>query len=73
MERLDRSREGDLSNTIKRKASSFEEYWLALKAWEHRELSLLAARSLVTKPAQGIHHGLSISVKLRRKRNRIYV
>jgi hypothetical protein len=48
MGRLDRSREGDLSNTIRRKASSFEEYWLALKAWEHRGLSLRAARSLVT-------------------------
>jgi hypothetical protein len=36
-----------LSNTIRRKASSFEEYWLMSKAWERRGLTLRAADALV--------------------------
>ena len=36
-----------MSDTIRRKASSFEEYWLASKAWERRGLTLSAARALV--------------------------
>jgi hypothetical protein len=36
-----------LSNTIRRKASSFEEYWLASKAWERHGLTTAAARALV--------------------------
>jgi hypothetical protein len=32
---------------IRRKASSFEEYWLASKAWERRGLPIGPARSLV--------------------------
>jgi hypothetical protein len=36
-----------LSDTIRRKASSFEEYWLASKAWERRGLTAGAARALV--------------------------
>ena len=36
-----------MSDTIRRKASSFEEYWLASKAWERRGLTLGAARALV--------------------------
>src|ERR1700730_4017122 len=41
------SGEGSLSNTIRRKASSFEEYWLRSKAWERRGLTLRAADALV--------------------------
>ena len=33
--------------SIRRKASSFEEYWLASKAWERHGLTAAAARSLV--------------------------
>jgi hypothetical protein len=36
-----------MSDSIRRKASSFEEYWLASKAWERRGLTLGAARALV--------------------------
>jgi hypothetical protein len=36
-----------LSLTIRRKASSFEEYWLASKAWERHGLAAAAARALV--------------------------
>jgi hypothetical protein len=36
-----------LSDSIRRKASSFEEYWLASKAWKRRGLTLGAARALV--------------------------
>ena len=36
-----------MSNTIRRKASSFEEYWLASKAWERKGLTLGTARALV--------------------------
>jgi hypothetical protein len=36
-----------LSDTIRRKASSFEEYWLASKAWERHGLATGAARALV--------------------------
>jgi hypothetical protein len=36
-----------LSDTIRRKASSFEEYWLASKAWERKGLTLGTARALV--------------------------
>jgi hypothetical protein len=36
-----------LSDIIRRKASSFEEYWLASKAWERRGLALGTARALV--------------------------
>jgi hypothetical protein len=36
---------GELSD-IRRKPSSFEEYWLASKAWERRGLPLGAARAL---------------------------
>ena len=32
---------------MRRKASSFEEYWLTSKAWERRGLSLGTARALV--------------------------
>lgn len=32
---------------MRRKASSFEEYWLMSKAWERRGLSLGTARALV--------------------------
>ena len=39
--------DGSVSNTIRRKASSFEEHSLMSKAWEHRGLSLRAADSLV--------------------------
>jgi len=31
---------------VRRKASSFEEYWLASKAWERKGLSLASARAL---------------------------
>ena len=31
---------------FRRKASSFEEYWLASKAWERKGLSLASARAL---------------------------
>jgi DNA-directed RNA polymerase alpha subunit len=41
------SGEGSLSNTIRRKASSFEEHSLTSKAWERRGLSLRAADALV--------------------------
>ena len=34
-------------STIRRKASSFEEYWLASKAWERRGLTTAAAQALV--------------------------
>jgi hypothetical protein len=34
-------------STIRRKASSFEEYWLASKAWERHGLTAAAAGSLV--------------------------
>jgi hypothetical protein len=33
--------------SIRRKASSFEEYWLASKAWERRGLTTAAAQALV--------------------------
>jgi hypothetical protein len=33
--------------SIRRKASSFEEYWLASKAWERRGLATAAAEALV--------------------------
>jgi hypothetical protein len=36
-----------LSNIIRRKASSFEEYWLASKAWERHGLTTGAARAMV--------------------------
>ena len=36
-----------MSNIVRRKASSFEEYWLASKAWERRGLTLGTARALV--------------------------
>ncbi len=36
-----------MSNTIRRKASSFEEYWLMSKAWERRGLTLRVADALV--------------------------
>ena len=36
-----------MSLTIRRKASSFEEYWLASKAWERHGLTAAAARALV--------------------------
>jgi hypothetical protein len=36
-----------LSITVRRKASSFEEYWLASKAWERHGLTTGAARALV--------------------------
>jgi hypothetical protein len=36
-----------VSDIIRRKASSFEEYWLASKAWERKGLTLGAARALV--------------------------
>jgi hypothetical protein len=36
-----------LSLTIRRKASSFEEYWSASKAWERRGLTAAAAGALV--------------------------
>ena len=35
-----------LSDIIRRKPSSFEEYWLASKAWEHKGLPLGTARAL---------------------------
>jgi hypothetical protein len=41
------SRERSSSITKRRKASSFEEYWLALKAWERHGLTAAAARALV--------------------------
>jgi hypothetical protein len=41
------SRERSLSDTIRRKASSFEVYWLASKAWERHGLTTGAARALV--------------------------
>jgi hypothetical protein len=34
--------------SIRRKASSFEEYWLASKAWERRGLTTAAAQALVS-------------------------
>ena len=37
-----------MSNTIRRKASSFDEYWLMSKAWERRGLTLRAACAFVT-------------------------
>ena len=33
--------------SIRRKASSFEEYWLASKAWERRGLTTAVAQALV--------------------------
>ena len=36
-----------MPNIIRHKASSFEEYWLASKAWERKGLSLGTARALV--------------------------
>ena len=36
-----------MSDIVRRKASSFEEYWLASKAWERKGLPLGAARALV--------------------------
>jgi len=36
-----------VSGIIRRKASSFEEYWLASKTWERKGLSLGSARALV--------------------------
>ena len=36
-----------MSDTIRRKASSFEEYWLASKAWERHGLTTGVARALV--------------------------
>jgi len=36
-----------MSDLIRRKASSFEEYWLASKAWEQKGLALGTARALV--------------------------
>ena len=41
------SRERSSSITKRRNASSFEEYWLASKAWEHHGLTEAAARALV--------------------------
>ena len=41
------SRERSSSITKRRKASSFEEYWLASKAWERHGLTAAAARALV--------------------------
>ena len=41
------SRERSSSITKRRNASSFEEYWLASKAWEHHGLTAAAARALV--------------------------
>jgi hypothetical protein len=41
------SRERSSSITKRRKASSFEEYWLASKAWERYGLTAAAARALV--------------------------
>jgi hypothetical protein len=36
-----------LSNMVRRKVWSFEEYWLASKAWERRGLTLGTGRALV--------------------------
>src|SRR3979409_416903 len=36
-----------LSDTMRRKASSFEEYWLGAKAWERLWLTCVAAQALV--------------------------
>ena len=41
------SREHSSSITKRRNASSFEEYWLASKAWERRGLTAAAAGALV--------------------------
>ena len=41
------SRERSSSITKRRNASSFEEYWLASKAWERHGLTAAAARALV--------------------------
>ena len=35
-----------MSDIIRRKPSSFEEYWLASKAWQRKGLTLGAARAL---------------------------
>ena len=35
-----------MADIIRRKPSSFEEYWLASKSWERRGLTLGAARAL---------------------------
>jgi hypothetical protein len=35
-----------LTNVIRRKPASFEEYWLASKAWQGRGLTLASARAL---------------------------
>jgi len=37
----------ELSNMVRRKVSSFEEYWLASKAWERKGLTLGTGRALV--------------------------
>jgi hypothetical protein len=37
---------GKLTNVIRRKPASFEEYWLASKAWQRRGLTLASARAL---------------------------
>ena len=36
-----------MADTMQRKASSFEEYWLMSKAWERRGISLATGRALV--------------------------
>ena len=36
-----------MSNIVRRKVSSFEEYWLASKAWERKGLTLGTGRALV--------------------------
>jgi hypothetical protein len=36
-----------VSDIVRRKALSFEEYWLASKAWERKGLALGSARALV--------------------------
>ncbi len=35
-----------MTNVIRRKPASFEEYWLASKAWQRRGLTLASARAL---------------------------
>ena len=50
-----------MSLTIRRKASSFEEYWSASKAWERHGLAAAAGRALVHNgfltldDLQGVH------------------
>ena len=36
-----------MTDIVRRKPSSFEEYWLASKAWERKGLALGTARALV--------------------------